>query len=185
MTDVQASQQESQWYALHTYAGQENKIRNTINDAIEKTEWSEKIHDVLLPTEEKYEITKGKKRKVQKKFFPSYLLIKMICDKETMHFVLNIPGVTNFLGSKNRPTPLTDEEVEKLVKKIEQKKKTSADSYPYHEGDTVKIVDGPFKSFTGIVDQVNAEKQKIRVMVRIFGRSTPVELSFDQVNEES
>jgi transcriptional antiterminator NusG len=173
------------WYAVHTYAGQENKIKSTIEEAIEKTEWKEKIYDVMLPTEEKFEVRNGKKRKVQKKYFPSYLLVKMHCDEDSMHFVLSIPGVTNFLGSKNNPTPLTEEEVSRLVQKIEEKQQTSVDKYPYHVGDTVKISDGPFKTFSGVVDQVNPEKNKIRVMVRIFGRATPVELSFDQVTQES
>lgn len=170
-----------QWYAIHTYAGQENKIKNTLEEAIEKTEWSEKIFKVLLPTEEKVEIKSGKKRKVQKKYFPSYLLINMICDKDTMGLVLSIHGVTNFLGSRNAPTPLSVDEVAKLVDKIEEKKQSKSSQHPYQIGDVVKIIDGPFKTFNGTVDQVHPEKNKLKVMVRIFGRSTPVELNFEQV----
>lgn len=171
----------TQWYAIHTYAGQENKIKSTIEEAIKKPEWSERIHKVLLPSEEKYEVKNGKKRKVQKKYFPSYLLVNMVEEEEVVHFVLNIPGVTNFLGPKNNPTPLQDTEVNRLVEQIEKKKEITRDRYPYHIGEEVRIVDGPFKTFTGAVEHVNPEKNKIRVMVKIFGRATPVELSFEQI----
>ncbi len=177
-------QKESKWYAVHIAAGQENKVKALIEEAIEKTDWKEKIFNVLLPAEDKIEIKKGKKRKLQKKFFPSYLFINMICDDDTMHFVLNIPGVTNFIGIKNKPSPVDDNEINKLIKKLELEKSKEEDKYPYKSGDRVKIIEGPFKSFTGIVDSVNVEKNKIKVLVRIFGRTTPVELTFEQVTLE-
>ncbi len=174
-----------QWFAIHTYSGQENKIKNMIEEAMKKAEWQNRIFQVLLPFEERYEVKNGKKRKVQKKYFPSYLLIQMVEDEDIIHFVLNIPGVTNFLGAKNKPAPLTENEVNRLVAQLEEKRESSRDRYPYHVGEQVKIVDGPFKTFTGIVDHVNPEKNKIRVMVRIFGRATPVELNFEQVTTEN
>lgn len=169
------------WYAVHTYSGHENKVRTYIESAKEGTEFAGRIGRVVVPTEEVVEMRDGRKTTSQKKFLPSYILVEMEMDKETMHFVTNVPGVTSFVGPGRRPQPLRRDEVQRVLGQIDRRPVQEEREIPYSVGDRVKVIDGPFSDFVGLVDDVNPEKSKIKVMVSIFGRNTPVELDVLQV----
>ena len=169
------------WYVIHTYSGHENKVCTYIEHAKEASEVADKIGQVVVPTEEVVEMKDGRKTISLKKFLPSYLLVEMDMDKETLHFVTNVPGVTSFVGPGRRPQPLKEEEVQRILGQIEQRPVEEAEEIPYQIGDRVKVIDGPFSDFVGLVDDLNPEKSKIKGMVSIFGRNTPVELDVLQV----
>ena len=171
------------WYVVHTYSGHENKVRAYIENARESAGVADRIGQVVVPTEEVVEMKDGRKTTSLKKFLPSYLLVEMEMDKETLHFVTNVPGVTSFVGPGRRPQPLRDDEVQRILGQIERRQIEETEGIPYQVGDRVKVVDGPFSDFIGLVDDVNPEKSKIKVMVSIFGRNTPVELDVLQVEE--
>jgi len=171
------------WYAIHTYSGHENKVKNYIEGSREAEGYEERISRVVVPTEEVVEMRDGKKSVSQKKFLPSYVLVEMDMDKETLHFVTSVPGVTSFVGPGKRPQPLREDEVQRILGQIDRKQEAEVADIPYQIGDRVKVVDGPFSDFIGLVDDVNPEKSKIKVMVNIFGRNTPVELDVLQVEE--
>ena len=166
---------EAHWYVAHTYSGYENKVKDNLEKAVENNGMQNLIQEVLVPTEEVVEIRNGKRVTSQHKTFPGYVLVKMIMSDEAWYIIKNVRGVTGFVGSGTKPTPLTDEEVQQLG--VEKHEIVVA----YSEGDTVKIADGPLTSFTGVVDMVDIEKNKVRVIVSMFGRETPVELELDQV----
>ncbi len=174
---------EARWYAIHVLSGHENKVKAYIENEAKHADLQEQINKILIPQEEITEMRDGKKRVRTKIMFPGYMLIHMVFDKQTRHLVLNTPGVTNFVGRKDEPVPLQDEEAERIIGKTEGKKDRS--QVPFHVGDPIKVVDGPFTDFTGFVEGVNEEKHKVKVMVSIFGRATPVELDFLQVELES
>jgi len=174
---------EAKWYAIHVLSGHENKVKAYIENEAMHAGLSERIEKILIPQEEITEMRDGKKRVRRKIMFPGYMLVRMIFDKQTRHLVLNTPGVTNFVGRKDEPVPLMQEEAERILGKAEGLKDRS--NVPFHVGDPIKVVDGPFTDFTGFVEDVNSEKSKVRVMVSIFGRATPVELDFLQVELES
>jgi transcriptional antiterminator NusG len=169
------------WYVLHTYSGHENKVCSYIDNAKESAALDEKIEQVVVPTEEVVEMRDGRKTTSQKKFLPSYVLVRMDMDKETLHFVTNVPGVTSFVGPGRRPQPLQDEEVQRILGQADRSQTREVTEIPYRIGDRVKVTDGPFSDFIGLVDDINPEKSKIKVMVSIFGRNTPVELDVLQV----
>jgi transcriptional antiterminator NusG len=169
------------WYAVHTYSGHENKVRGYIEGAKEGAQLEERIGRVVVPTEEVVEMKDGRKTTSLKKFLPSYVLVEMEMDKETLHFITNVPGVTSFVGPGRRPQPLREEEVQRVLGQIDRRPVEEVQDIPYQVGDRVKVVDGPFSDFIGLVDDVNPEKSKIKVMVSIFGRNTPVELDVLQV----
>ena len=171
------------WYAVHTYSGHENKVRSYIENAKVGTEVADRIGSVVVPTEEVVEMRDGRKTTTLKKFLPSYVLVEMEMDKETIHFVTNVPGVTSFVGPGRRPAPLRQEEVDRVLGQIDRKQVREETEIPYEVGDRVKVIDGPFSDFVGLVDDINPEKSKIKVMVSIFGRNTPVELDVLQVEE--
>ncbi|MBB31568.1 MAG: transcription termination/antitermination protein NusG [Gemmatimonadetes bacterium] len=171
------------WYAVHTYSGHENKVRNYVENAKEGTGVADRIGSVVVPTEEVVEMKDGRKTTSLKKFLPSYILVEMEMDKETLHFVTSVPGVTSFVGPGKRPQPLRQDEVERVLGQIDRKQVQDEQEIPYQVGDRVKVIDGPFSDFVGMVDDVNPEKSKIKVMVSIFGRNTPVELDVLQVEE--
>ena len=175
-------QNEVKWYAIHVLSGHENKVKAYLENEIKHAGLEDKILSVLVPTEEITEMKEGKKRVRTKIMFPGYMLIRMVYDKETRHLVLNTPGVTNFVGRKNEPIPLKTDEAERIIGRTEGIKDRSR--VPFHVGDAIKVIDGPFTDFTGFVEEVNEEKDKVKVMVSIFGRSTPVELDFLQVELE-
>ena len=155
-----------------------------LENEIERTNLKEKIPRILIPSEDVVEMRNGKKRVKNRIFFPGYMLVEMDLDKVTKHLILNAPGVTNFVGPKNEPVPLQEDEVRRILGRVEDRRDEEVIDIPYREGDVVKVVDGPFTDFAGVVDNINHEKRKLKVMVSIFGRSTSVELDFLQVELE-
>ena len=173
------------WYVVHTYAGFENKVRAGILEAVMKQGLQDKIGKILVPTEEVLSLKGGKKRKSLRKFFPGYILVEMEMNDKTWHVVKETPKVTGFVGGTTDPTPLTDEEVQHILRQVEEG--AVAPTQPkvaYQKGDRVRVTDGPFSSFIGTVEDVNPSHGRLTVMVSIFGRSTPVELEFLQVERE-
>ena len=173
---------DAKWYAIHVLSGHENKVKAYLENEASHAGLSEKITQIIIPSEDITEMKDGKKRSRTKIMFPGYMLIQMVFDKATRHLVLNTPGVTNFVGRKNEPIPLKPEEAERIIGREDGKDRGSV---PFRIGDPIKVVDGPFTDFTGYVEGVNEEKNKVKVMVSIFGRATPVELDFLQVELES
>ncbi len=171
------------WYVVHTYSGHENKVKQSIEKAVELQGFKHRFGQVLIPMEEITEMKKGKKVKVNRKFFPSYVLVHLELDEEMMHLVNNIPGVTRFVGTGNRPIPVSEKEVDRILKRGETKTKETREirEIPFNVGEQVKVIDGPFADFNGVIDEINPERGKLKVMVGIFGRETPVELDFLQV----
>lgn len=171
----------ARWYVVHTYSGHENKVAHTLKQRVESEHLEEKILDILVPTQDKIEIKSGKKVSVKEKIFPGYILVKMLLDDASWLAVRTTQGVTSFVGMGNKPTPISDQEVQTIVKFTQ----TEAPLYKqvFAINDTVKIVDGPFADFIGKVDSLDEEKGKVRVLVSIFGRETPVELDFLQVKK--
>jgi transcriptional antiterminator NusG len=171
------------WYVVHTYSGQENSVKKHIDMMVEREGLQDQIVQVLVPSQEVVSVTKGKKVSRNKKFFPSYILIQMEINKTTMHLVTEIPGVTHFVGTGNKPQAIRKSEAERLmgqVNPLEGEEKQVVE-IPYAIGESVRIKDGPFKDFDGTIEEINTEKGKLKVMVSVFGRSTPVELNFVQV----
>ena len=173
-----------QWYAIHVFSGHEKKIQKYLENEIERTNLKDKITRILIPSENVIEMRNGKKRVKNRIFFPGYMLVEMELDRISQHLILNTPGVTNFVGPKNKPVPLQQEEVDRILGRVEERQDEEIIDIPYREGDLVKVIDGPFTEFSGVVEEINREKKKLKVMVSIFGRSTPVELDFLQVEQE-
>jgi len=169
------------WYIVHTYSGFENRVKRSLEERIEASGMKDKFSDILIPEEDIVELVKGEKKTSKRKFFPGYILVRMEMSDETWHIVKNTPKVTGFIGSKDRPSPIPDQEVESLRTRIDEGTLKPKPKFKYENGDHVRIIDGPFTNFDGIVDEVKPEKGKLRVIVSIFGRSTPVELDFIQV----
>jgi len=169
------------WYVAHTYSGHEQKAKKYLENAIISQGMEEKMGRVLVPTETVVEMKQGKRSSTVKKFLPSYLLIEMILDRETQHLVTNTPGITSFVGASGKPVPLKPEETERILKQVERGRTRDYEEVPFKAGDQVKVIDGPFTDFTGFVSEVNQERKNLKVMVSIFGRPTPVELDFLQV----
>ena len=169
--------QEPRWYVVHTYSGYENKVKTDLEKTIKNRELEDFFFDIVVPMEEQIEIKDGKKKTNIKKVFPGYVLIKMIVTEESWYIVRNTRGVTGFVGSGTDPIPLTDEEIRNM----------GFDDVPinidYDKGDNVKILNGPLENFMGIVQEINKEKKKVKVLVSMFGRETPVELEFSQVQK--
>lgn len=176
--------EEIKWYAIHVLSGHENKVKAYLENEIKHANLVEKITDILVPSEQITEMKEGKKRVRTKIMFPGYMLVKMVFDKDSRHLILNTPGVTNFVGRKNEPVPLKPDEAERIIGKARD---SGADrsKVPFHVGDPIKVTDGPFTDFAGFIEEVNEEKNKVKVLVSIFGRSTPVELDFLQIELES
>ena len=169
------------WYVVHTYSGQESKVKAHIEMGIEKAEMQPYFGEILMPTREVVTVTKGKKTSRDRKFFPSYIIVEMEMTKETQVFITEIPGVTHFVGV-GKPQALRPAEVTRILGQTSPEvQETGEIEIPYQSGDTVKIKDGPFKDFDGTIEDVNPEKGKVKVLVSVFGRSTPVELDFVQV----
>lgn len=172
------------WYVVHTYSGQEGKVKQHLDALVERNGLADQIGQVLLPMREVTTVQKGKKTTRDRKFFPSYILVEMEMNKETMHWVTDIPGVTHFVGGDGKPQPLRRAEVERILGQsaVPEATETGVMEIPFNSGDKVRIKDGPFKDFDGVVEEINPEKGKLKVMVSVFGRSTPVELDFGQVD---
>jgi transcriptional antiterminator NusG len=170
-----------EWYVIHTYSGYETKVRESLMERMSAAGYGEKISQVLVPSEEIVELKKGKKRISERKIFPGYILVRMDLDDETWHVVRDTPKITGFVGGKTHPTPLSEAEVKEIISQTESETGKPKPKVLFRVGESVRVIDGPFSSFIGMVDDVNAERGKVRVMVSIFGRSTPVELDFLQV----
>ena len=173
------------WYSLRVISGREKKIKENIFYEFEDNGMSEIIENIFVPTEKVIEVRGSKKRVKEKVFFPGYILIKMMLSKESRYIVENTHGVLSFIGAKKEPIPLRDDEVKRIIGEVERKEGEEVLETPYRLGDAVKVVDGPFSDFTGFVEEVNKDKQKVKVTVSIFGRPTPVELDFYQIELES
>ena len=171
------------WYIVHVYSGFENKVKAALEERIAASPHPDKFGEVLVPTEEVVELVKGKRRTSARKFYPGYILVRMALDDETWHIVNDTAKVTGFLGGRDKPAPLTDAEAERIINRMEAGKDKPQPKYSFDTGDEVRVIDGPFTNFNGTVEDVNQEKGKIKVLVSIFGRSTPVELDFVQVTK--
>jgi transcriptional antiterminator NusG len=169
------------WYVVHCYSGYENKVRHNLEQRIETMGMKDKIFDVVVPTEEEIEVKDGKRRTVERRVFPGYILVNMIMTEESWYVVRNTPGVTGFVGMGSTPTPLRPEEVASIVKRMEAE--APRIKVTFKSGERVRIVDGPFNDFRGTVAEIDMERAKVRVMVNFFGRETPVELDFLQVEK--
>jgi transcriptional antiterminator NusG len=178
--DVAQPLDDRKWYVIHTYSGYENKVRTNLEHRIESMGVQDNIFQVVIPTEEEVEIKDGQRRTVQKKVFPGYVLVEMLLTDVSWSVVRNTPGVTGFVGSGNKPTPLQDAEVKAILKQM--KMETPKVKVSFSKGERVKVVDGPFTDFIGLVDEINPERGKVKVLVSFFGRETPVELDFLQVS---
>lgn len=176
--------EEKKWYVIHVLSGHEKKIKTYLESEIESQKLSEKIGTILIPSEEVTEMKNGKKKVKNKIFFPGYMLVEAILDNDVKHLITSAPGVTNFVGAKNEPQPLRGDEIERILGRVDESRLRQTVDVPFREGDPVKVIDGPFTDFTGFVQEVNQEKNKVKVTVSIFGRATPVELDFLQVELE-
>ena len=169
------------WYVIHTYSGYEEKVKRNLEQRIDSMGVQDKIFSVIIPTEEEVEIREGNRRISKKRVFPGYILVEMLMTEETWHVVRNTPGVTGFVGMGSRPTPLSQEEVDQILKRMESEAPTI--KVGFREGQNVRIISGPFADFMGLVDDLDLERGKVRVLVSFFGRETPVELDFLQVEK--
>ncbi len=169
------------WYVIHCYSGYENKVRHNLEQRIETMGMKDRIFDVFIPMQEEIEVKDGKRRTVERHIFPGYVLVNMVLSEESWYVVRNTPGVTGFVGMGNSPTPLRPEEVAQIVKRTEADSPTV--KVTFKQGERVRIIDGPFNDFRGVVAEIDMERSKVRVMVSFFGRETPVELDFLQVEK--
>ncbi len=180
--ETEAEEDENRaWYVIHCYSGYENKVRHNLEQRIESMGMKDKIFDVVIPTQEEIEVKDGKRRSIERHVFPGYVLVNMEMSEESWYVVRNTPGVTGFVGMGDDPIPLRPEEVSQILKRMEAEAPTI--KVTYKPGEKVRIVDGPFNDFHGTVDEIDMERSKVRVMVNFFGRSTPVELDFLQVEK--
>ena len=179
------NEQVKKWYVVKAISGKEKKVKELIESEINYQNLSEFISQVLIPTEKIYQVSKGKKISKERNYFPGYVLIEALLVGEVAHILKNIPGVLGFLGSKGEPIPMRQSEVNRILGKVDElSEKGEEISEPFIVGESVRVIDGPFNSFSGIIEEVNEEKKKLKVMVKIFGRKTPLELSFVQVEKE-
>lgn len=169
------------WYVVHTYSGHENKVKTALDKTVKVQGLGEQISRVVIPTENVTEMRNGKRTVTTKKFFPSYILVEMDMTDEVLHLINNTPGVSRVVGVGGRPTALREDEIERILDAIDTGKVKPTPEIPFKIGEHVRVIDGPFTDFTGVVDEVNPERGKLKVMVSIFGRPTPVELDFLQV----
>ena len=169
------------WYAIHTYSGHEFKVREKLQRTIGISGLDERFGQIIVATEEFVEMKDGRRRTAERKLFPGYLLIEMEMDDQTRFLVTNTPGVSSFIGTTSGPQPLEVEDIDRILGRIERKPSKEKPEIPYQVGEQVRVIDGPFTGFAGLIDEVDAERGKVKVMVSIFGRATPVELDFLQV----
>jgi transcriptional antiterminator NusG len=171
------------WYVVHVYSGHEQKVKLALEEKIQGSKHPEKFGDILIPTENVVELVDGKRRQSSRKFYPGYILVRMYLDNETWHIVSSTPKVTGFLGGKNKPAPISEREAQDIIEKMEQGKEKPQPKFYFEIGDDVRVVDGPFSNFNGTIEEVSPDKEKVKVLVSIFGRATPVELNFIQVTK--
>jgi len=178
-TEEQPRPENTKWYVIHSYAGYEKKVQKNLMHRIESMHMQDKIFQIVVPTEEEVELKDGVRRTTERRIFPGYILVEMVMDEDSWYVVRNTPSVTGFVGSGNKPIPLREDEVNKIVKRMEAaapKIKVS-----FKEGQKVRIIEGPFEDFMGTVDEIDLDRARVRVLVNFFGRETPVELDFLQV----
>jgi transcription termination/antitermination protein NusG len=171
------------WYVIHVYSGFERKVADSIEEQALQSHLSEEIEKVLVPMEEVVEMRRGEKINAERKFFPGYVLVKMDMSDQSWHLVMNTPKVTGFLGSRGRPTPISEAEANRIIHQVEEGIERPKPSITFDIGEQVRVSDGPFASFNGMVEDVDEEKARLKVSVSIFGRSTPVELEYSQVEK--
>ncbi len=174
---------EMKWYIVHTYSGFEDRVKETLRQRAEALEMGDAFGEIHIPTETIVEYRSGKKKETQRKFFPGYILVEMTMSDAAWHVVKNTPKVTGFVGSGKNPTPLTQDEVDGILEQVVSAKEKPKPKYIFDKAEPVKIIDGPFNNFTGVVEEVNLDRNTLKVMVTIFGRQTPVELDFSQVQK--
>ncbi len=167
------------WYVIHSYSGYENKVQKNLYHRIESMDMHDRIFQVVVPTEEEVELREGQRRTIERRVFPGYILVEMVLDEDSWYVVRNTPGVTGFVGSGNKPTPLRQDEVDKIIKRMDAEVPKVKVSFKV--GQKVRIVEGPFEDFMGTVDEIDLERARVRVLVNFFGRETPIELDFLQV----
>ena len=171
------------WYIVQAYSGFEKKVVESIKEELKKSNLSEKLEDVLVPTHQVTEVKKGKRTKKEKKFFPGYVLIKVDLNKEIYHKIKNLQKVSGFLGSADKPTPISDLEIKRILGQVSESAVTQKTGISFEIGEKVKVCDGPFASFNGLIEEIDEEKSRLKVSVSIFGRATPVDLEFNQVEK--
>jgi transcriptional antiterminator NusG len=173
-----------QWYVVHAYSNYEHKVKTSLEERIKRHGLQEKFGEVLVPTEEVVEMREGQRRKSERKFFPGYVLVQMEMDDETWHLVKEVPKVLGFIGgSSDRPAPITEKEANAILNRVQEGVDKPRPKVLFEPGEVVRVTAGPFNDFNGVVEQVNYDKNKVRVAVQILGRSTPVELDFGQVEK--
>ena len=172
------------WYIVHAYSNFEYKVKSSLEERIERMGLSDKFGEILIPTEEVVEMKEGQKRRSERKFFPGYVLVQMEMDDETWHLVKEVPKVLGFIGgSSDRPAPITEKEADNILQRVQEGVDKPRPKVLFEPGEVVRVTDGPFNDFSGVVEQVNYEKNRLQVAVQILGRSTPVELDFGQVEK--
>ena len=169
------------WYVVHVYSGSEKKVAQSIEEQVRQAGYEDLIEEVLVPTEEVVEVRRGAKHNAERKFFPGYVLVRMELSDETWHLVKNTPKVTDFLGGQGRPSPITDAEAERIIFQVKEGVERPKPSITFEIGEQVRVCDGPFNSFNGHIEDVDEERARVKVAVSIFGRATPVELDFEEV----
>lgn len=173
----------ARWYIVHTYSGFEHRVEQTIREMMRTGQDDGLVEEIVVPTEKVVEMVKGEKRTSTRKFYPGYVMIKMVLTDMSWHLIQSIPRVTGFVGGKNRPTPMRDSEAQNILKMMESRQEQPRPKFNFERGDEVRVIDGPFGGVNGVVEEVNYDKGKLKVSVSIFGRQTPVELDFVQVDK--
>lgn len=171
------------WYVVHVYSGYENKVKLSLEERIASSPHAEKFGEIVVPTEQVVELVKGEKKESSRKFYPGYILVRMELNNITWHIVNDTAKVTGFLGGRNKPTPISNDEADQILNRMEAGKSQPQPKFYFEPGDEVRVIDGPFTNFNGTVEEVSPDKGKIKVLVSIFGRATPVELEFVQVTK--
>ena len=171
------------WYIVQAYSGFEKKVVQSIKDELKKHELSEKLEEILVPTHQVTEVKKGKRTKKEKKFFPGYVLVKIDLSKEIYHIIKNLQKVSGFLGSSDKPTPISDSEIKRIIGQVSETAVSQKTGISFEIGEKVKVCDGPFASFNGLIEEIDEEKSRLKVSVSIFGRATPVDLEYNQVEK--
>ncbi len=185
MTEMSSGQStnEMSWYVVHTYSGYENKAKTALEERVKAARKEPFFGEIIVPEENVVELVKGQKRTTKRRFFPGYILVKMVLTDETWHIVKDTPKITGFVGDKVKPVPVPESDVQKMTNRIAEGQVKPRPRISFQEGENVRVVDGPFSNFNGVIEGVNPDKGKVKVLVSIFGRSTPVELDFIQVEK--